>query len=150
MDKLVVDSSVVVKWFLVEPYSTEARTILDGYQAGRLSFHAPDLLNAELGNILWKKQLFQGLDGADAQDVLDRFATLQVAFTSTESLLRDAHRMAVTLRRTVYDALYLALSAREDCQFVTADEKLVNAVTQSFPKIVWLGTWSETSRSPQE
>lgn len=38
MDILVVDSSVAVKWFVVEPYSSEARRILDGYQNGILSF----------------------------------------------------------------------------------------------------------------
>ncbi len=60
MDNLVVDSSVAVKWFVVEPYSTEARLILDAYQNGVLSLLAPDLINAEFGNIIWKKHIFQG------------------------------------------------------------------------------------------
>ena len=57
MDILVIDSSVAVKWFVVEPYSTEARRILDAYQNGTLSFLAPDLINAEFGNIIWKKHI---------------------------------------------------------------------------------------------
>ena len=141
MDALVVDSSVAVKWFVVEPYSAEARRILDAYQNGTLSFLAPDLINAEFGNIIWKKHLLQGLAASDAQDILDKFRQLQFKLTPTAELLEDAYKIAVTHRRTVYDALYLALSVRENCRFVTADEKLVNAVGAAFPNLIWLGNW---------
>ena len=141
MDNLVVDSSVAVKWFVIEPYSTEARRILDAYQNGLLSFLAPDLINAEFGNIIWKKHNFQGLAVSDAEDVLDKYRQLQFTFTPTAELLEDAYKIAVAHRRTVYDALYLALSVRENCQFVTADEKLVNAVGVAFSNIVWIANW---------
>ena len=137
----MVDSSVAVKWFVVEQYSTEARRILDGYQSSTLSFLAPDLINAEFGNIAWKKHLFQGLDAADAQAIIDSFRTLQFVLTPTDALLGDAFKIAVAHRRTVYDALYLALGVRESCQVVTADEKLVNAVGPSFPNLIWLANW---------
>ncbi len=65
MADLVVDSSVAVKWFVPEPYSAEARRILDGYKNGTLSFLAPDLINPEVGNIIWKKHIFQGLAVSD-------------------------------------------------------------------------------------
>jgi predicted nucleic acid-binding protein len=142
MPDLVVDSSVVVKWFVVEPYCAEAQRILDGYQKGALSFLAPDLINAEFGNIIWKKHLFQGLDAIDAQNIVDAFSTLQFTITPTATLLEEAYKIAVVHRRTVYDSLYLALSLRENCQFITADEKLVNAVSPSFSNLVWLANWS--------
>ena len=119
----------------------EARRILDGYQSGALSFLAPDLINAEFGNIVWKKHLFQGLETADAQAIIAGFRTLQFTLTPTAALLDDAFKIALAHRRTVYDALYLALSLRERCQFVTADEKLANAVGSSFPNLVWLANW---------
>lgn len=55
MEKVVIDSSVAIKWFVVEPYSADARRLLYGYQLGELEFLAPDLINAEIGNIVWKK-----------------------------------------------------------------------------------------------
>jgi predicted nucleic acid-binding protein len=61
MNYLVVDASVVIKWLVFEPYSTEARQILSDYQAGDLTLLAPDLLLAEVANIIWKKQMFQGI-----------------------------------------------------------------------------------------
>lgn len=87
MSQLVVDSSVAVKWFVAEPYSTEARRILNDYQIGSLTLLAPDLINAEIGNIVWKKQLFQGMAAADAQLVIDTFRTLPLRQTPTAMLL---------------------------------------------------------------
>jgi predicted nucleic acid-binding protein len=141
MSQLVVDSSVVVKWFVVERYSTEARRILNDYQTGVLTLLAPDLINAEIGNIVWKKHSFQGMAAADAQLVIDTFRTLHLVQTPTAALLESAYRLAVNHRRTVYDMLYVALSLQEACEFVTADEKLVNAIKPSFPNTLWLGSW---------
>jgi predicted nucleic acid-binding protein len=136
MTKLVVDSSVAVKWFLPEPYSTQARRILDGYQIGALTLLAPDLINAEFGNIIWKKHLYQGLAADDAEAVIKEFGKLAFVLTLTSVLLEEAYRLAVARQQTVYDCVYVALSIREGCQFVTADEKLVNAIGSSYSNVV--------------
>ena len=142
MTKLIVDASVAIKWFVPEPLSAEARRILDDYQAGTLTLIAPDLINAEVGNIVWKKQPFQGLDADDASTVIDEFRKLVIVLTPTGDLLADAYGLAVTHRRSVYDSLYLALSIREGSQFVTADERLVNAVSSSLSMVIWLPNWA--------
>ena len=49
--KLSVDASAVVKWFVSEPLSENARLLL----AHRLELHAPDLLLAEFANVICKK-----------------------------------------------------------------------------------------------
>ena len=141
MASLVVDSSIAIKWFVPEPYSTEARSILDDYQTGSLSLLAPDLINAEFGNIVWKKRQFHGLDAIDAQAVIDEYRKVTFTLTSTSVLLEDAYRLATTHRRTVYDMLYLALSIRKNCKFVTADERMVNAIGSLFPNMIWVGRW---------
>ena len=141
MDKLVIDASVAVKWFVAEPYSNEARRVLDNYQSGKASFRAPDILPAELANTIWKKQLFQGLKEADAKDILAAFGRLQVALVPAMALLDDAYKLAITHRRSIYDALYLALSLREKCPLVTADEKFVNALEGSHSQVTWIGNW---------
>lgn len=143
MTDLVIDSSVAVKWFVVEPYSADARKILDGYRNGSLSLLAPDLINAEFGNIVWKKHVLQGLAATDAQAIIDGFRSLQFTFVATATLLDDAYKLAVKHQRTVYDSLYLALSLRANCQFVTADERFVNAIGSSFPNIVSVAKWTQ-------
>lgn len=141
MKQIVVDSSVAIKWFVVEPYSIEARLILNDYQAGNLVLCAPDLINAEIGSIVWKKHILQGMASVDAQRIIDIFRTLPIIQTLTAALLDNAYRLAVTHKRTVYDMLYVALSLQEACPFVTADEKLVNAISASFPTTIWIGNW---------
>jgi predicted nucleic acid-binding protein len=141
MDAVVVDSSVAIKWFVVEPYSAEARRLLNGYQNGVLTLFAPDLINAEIGNIVWKKHTLQGLAAADARAIIAAFQQVTFLHTSSASLLNQAYQLAVTYRRTVYDMLYVALSLREQCPFVTADERLVNAIRHDFPNVVWIVQW---------
>jgi predicted nucleic acid-binding protein len=141
MAKLVIDSSVVVEWFVLEPNSAEAHRIRTSYQTGALALLAPDLLSIELGNVLWKKHLFQGLALADAEQYLTGFPKFNIPLVSSIGLLDDAFRLAVSHRRSVYDALYVELSVRENCQFVTADKKLVNALGSAFPNIVSLARW---------
>ncbi len=71
MADLVVDSSVAIKWSVSEPLVSEATAILSAYQAGTVTLLAPDLIYAELGNIIWKKQMLHGLVTADAQQIID-------------------------------------------------------------------------------
>jgi predicted nucleic acid-binding protein len=141
IDQLVVDSSVAVKWVANEPYSAEARRILSDYQAGQITLLAPDLIHAEVGNIIWKKHTLQGIAEADAQQMLDAYRALPLAVIPIATLLDSAYRLAVAYRRTVYDMLYVALSTQMGCQFVTADERLVNAIGTAFPNIIWIARW---------
>jgi predicted nucleic acid-binding protein len=142
MTNLVVDSSVVVKWFVHEALSAEAMAILDGFQAGYWEFLAPDLLHAEIGNIAWKKHMLRGLPAADANRIVTSFRRIPFTLTSTADLLEDAYGLAVQYQRSVYDMLYVALSRRERCSFVTADEKLANSLKDRIPSVIWLGNWN--------
>ena len=142
MIDLVVDSSVVVKWFVPEPHTPEALRVLAGYQNGQLSLLTPELIYAEFGNIIWKKQIAQGLDAVTAEETIEKFLRLNFRLTPATTLLEEAYRIAIAHKRSVYDSLYLALSLREQCQFVIADERLVNAVGGAFPQVIRLADWT--------
>ena len=142
MENVVVDSSIAIKWFVVEPYSEDARKVLDGYQVGDLNLLAPDLINSEIGNIIWKKHRLQGLSTSDALEIIDVFQTISFAFTPTADLLNEAYRLAVAHQRTVYDMMYVALSIREQCRFVTADDRMVNAIARAYPNVIGIANWT--------
>lgn len=148
MADLVVDSSVVLKWYIPEPLAPEAHQVRAAYQAGTITLRARSLIYAEIGNIVWKKQTQQGLPAADARQVVAAFRAQPLLITADAELLEDAYDLAVAHRRTVYDALYLALSVRVGCPFVTADERLVNAVAGALPQVVWLGHWTPPAPEP--
>ncbi|HEU4389372.1 MAG TPA: type II toxin-antitoxin system VapC family toxin [Blastocatellia bacterium] len=85
----------------------------------------------------------QGLSADDARAVIDGFSKLEIALTPSAHLLTEAYNLAITHHRTAYDSLYLALSIREGCQFVTADERFVNSVSTALPTVVWLAKWRD-------
>lgn len=72
---------------------------------------------------------------------MEEFFTIEITFIPARELLTDALALAIQYERTVYDSLYLALSVREQCQLITAYEKLYNAIGQRFPNMILLANW---------
>ena len=44
------------------------------------------------------------------------------------------------MRTGFYDCLYVALAEQENCELVTADDKLINALHRQFPFILSLAS----------
>jgi predicted nucleic acid-binding protein len=122
---MVVDASVAVKWYVPEAGSGHAAALLDEGEA----LLAPDLLVAEFGNAVWKKIRTGELRPGEGEAIVRAFlSALPVTLHPSPMLLQGAWEIAARFRRTIYDALYLALAVAEDCPFITADETLVRAV----------------------
>ncbi len=141
MKNLVVDSGISVKWFIEEDDSDIAQLIYDEYESGNLLFLAPDLIYAEFGNIIWKKLIFKNLDPQEANFAIQKFKKISFTLTPITALFDEAFQIAVKYKRTFYDSLYLALSVKENCEFVTANEKFYNALRGNFSKIILLSNW---------
>jgi predicted nucleic acid-binding protein len=118
--RVVVDASVAVKWFLPEELSTEARQLL----TTEYELLAPDLLWAELGNVLWKKHRRRELDPKTASRLLRDFSRVPIELHASERWTEAALELAIRHGVTVYDGLYLALAAGNGCRVVTADRRL--------------------------
>jgi len=118
--RVVVDASVVVKWFIPEELSADARMFL----ATEYELLAPDLLWAELGNALWKKHRRRELDPRTARRLLRDFARVPIEYHAPERWTEAALELAIRHGVTVYDGLYLALAAGSGCRVVTADRRL--------------------------
>ncbi|MDQ3928681.1 MAG: type II toxin-antitoxin system VapC family toxin [Chloroflexota bacterium] len=138
----MIDSSVVIKWFVAENNTAEALQVRAKYDADELELLAPDFINIEVGNILWKKHKLGLLLATEAEIIFNDFLTIELELTAATDLLKDAYSIATTHGPSVYDSLYIALSLREQCSFVTADEKLLNAVGAVYPNMVSLTNWS--------
>ncbi len=121
--RLVVDASVAAKWVLKEPDSEPARRV-----AREAELLAPDLLWAELGNVLWRRQRLGELSPLDARGMLLTLRAVPVQTYALFPLLPLALEIAVTIGHSIYDCVYLALADQEDCRVVTADRRLQNAV----------------------
>ncbi len=124
MRSVVVDSSVALKWFIPENLSEEAGSFLDA----RVELLAPDLIYPEAGNVLWKKVGRGEIEPRDARDILAALGRMPLSVVSSSLLVEAALEIALAHRRTVYDALYVALAVARESVFVTADDKLVGAI----------------------
>ncbi len=124
MTKLVIDASVAAKWLFDEPESELADLLVS---RGDLLL-APDLLYAEIGNVIWKRLGRGELDPARADVILDELLAAPVKIFPISSLMRETVRIAHHYRRTFYDASYLALAVQESCALITADLRLLNAL----------------------
>jgi predicted nucleic acid-binding protein len=120
----VVDCSVAVKWYVPEEHAEYASRLLDG----SYELHAPDLLFPEFGNTLWKKHRLGELTQPETRSILGALWTVPLETHPSELLLEAAVELAVHTARTVYDCLYVVLALLLDCPFVTADQRLVNAL----------------------
>ncbi len=122
--RCVVDASVVTKWYVPEAHRSEALRFLDG----SWELAAPDLLFAELGNVLWKKTRHEELTAGEAREILAALRAVPLSVHPTRPLLSSALDIALETGRSVYDSLYLTLAIALDCRMVTADQKLVKAL----------------------
>ncbi|HYK02840.1 MAG TPA: type II toxin-antitoxin system VapC family toxin [Thermoanaerobaculia bacterium] len=130
MSVVVVDASVVIKWFVRENGTEAALRLFDsGHQ-----FVAPDLLFAEVANSIWKKTLRGELTATDSHQLIADIERIAVETIQCRELATDAHALALITSRSVYDSMYVALAIRLETRLITADERLVNALA-AFPKV---------------
>ena len=136
MTPLVVDASVVIKWLLPELHSSAARRVLT--EDNQLL--APDLLWAELGNVLWKRYRAHDLAAEEARDLLRDFKRFPISTIPSIVVVNAALDIATRFDRTVYDSLYLAVALSRRCRFLTGDRRLYNSLRRSplGPSLLWV------------
>lgn len=137
---LVVDASVVVKWFVEENLSDEAASLL----RRSIPLAAPDLIVSEVMNAVWKKCVRGVLTREQAEAVALLLPRSPVQLTPSLSLHQRALDIAIELRHPIYDCLYLACAERVGGRAVTADQALLRKVKgASFADfVVFLSDWT--------
>lgn len=129
MEKIILDASVVIKWFTQEENSEKALKHLYRIKEGKTRLIVPELFFYELGNILLSKK-------ASIEDVKHAINDLNNLFIEQisvgHSFFRKTFQNAQELGITFYDASYITLMQKENCEFITADRKLYEKVNKSF------------------
>jgi len=131
----VLDASVILKWFVDEEDSVQALRIRDEFYNGNREIIVPDLLLFEVSNALRYNPSFTVEEIKEAMRTI--FDVGVEIITPTYSLLASAIELAKKLDVTCYDAVYLALAADLDFDFITADEKFYRKVNKGMePKTI--------------
>lgn len=124
MTTLLVDTSVVIKWFHEEGEAElrEARALRDASRRGELRCRVIDLGLYELGNVLLRGL---GWRGADVADQLDDLVVLCGApLAMAPRWLRSAAMIGEAHGLTLYDAAWAATADALSISLVSADRRL--------------------------
>ena len=128
LSKVVLDSSVVIKWFCNEEGTDKALEIRKKYIKGENEIAVPDLILYEIANALRYNKLIDEQDVKEAVDSLNKLAIEIVV--PTKEVMDLAISYAKKYDISVYDACFLSLADLLRFTCVTADEKLYRKVEE--------------------
>jgi predicted nucleic acid-binding protein len=121
--KIVADTSVVVKWFIEEAYSSEAKQMRDAFLTGNALISVPSLFYYEVLNVLWHSGLYP-----EEELLLSARALSKYGFEVYEprgTVYELSAKLSSKHSISVYDAAYVALALHLEATLYTADAELI-------------------------
>lgn len=128
-DKIVIDASIVVKWFLEELYSPQALILRDRYIARKVTLNAPNIMLYEALNALLRSRTFKADELLEICDSLNKYGFRLHELEG--ELKKSAVKIAAQNNITIYDASYVALASKLNTKLYTADKDLL----KRFPEL---------------
>lgn len=119
---VIVDANVALKWVIDEDGSEAARRLV-----AEETLAAPDLMFIECANVLCTKVRRGLISETTSRLALDAILASPIRAISARPSIGAAQVIALELRQTAYDSLYLAIAITEHATLVTADERFARA-----------------------
>ena len=139
-ESVVVDSSLAVKWLLLEEHSDLADELQSEWQEQGVRLLAPHLLLFEVTNVLHQRVRRGTLSHGAASTLLRRMTDMSITLHHDDSLHHRALDLANQLGQSAaYDSHYLALAEQYDCDLWTADGRYFRSARRITDKIQLLG-----------
>lgn len=121
MEKVVLDTSVIVKWFSKEGGHRQALEILDKIVTGEVVLMEPELIFYELINACWFGRKFTI---RRIKRIMNEFINLNPEIQPVEPKLMAAIlKLIKKFPLTAYDASFIALAEEFKISLITADTK---------------------------
>lgn len=140
MKRLVIDASVILKWYLTdEEYGQKALNLLDKYISNELDLLAPSLLEYEVVNGLTIAQKRGRIKEEKILLAIDGFMDLKINLKDLSRFYPKVLHYCRIYNCSTYDASYLAIADEEGTAMVTADKRLYDAVKKDLKWVKWLG-----------
>ena len=135
---LAIDANVYIAQFTRERFSPQAANV---FSRGSILI-APDFIGIEVASGFLKKVRASDMSLSDATSSLHALPR-RVRLVESSPLWAVAIDLAIDHGLTAYDALYVALALREQCQLVTADRQIADVLRSQSPgTLAWLGDFT--------
>lgn len=137
MNGVVIDTSVIIKWFSPEEESEKARVLLRLIIEGKIDLVLPHFSQLEISNIL---RLGKKNSQAQTDKFISDFFDLIPFFVEIDkNYSLEISNLAYTHNLVVYDAAFVAVANRWNIPLFTADyhhhQKPISK------NIIWLKEW---------
>lgn len=132
MEKIILDASVIIKWFTREQDSDKAIVYLKSFYDNEIAILVPSLLFYELGNILLNKKSSKNR----VTEIKKKLQGLQLEVKDMGiEWFQKIYENSLDYSISFYDASYITLMQNKNCKFITADKKLYEKVKKKFTYI---------------
>lgn len=135
MKQIVVDASVVAKWYLIEEYREQALKIRDDYIEGKITLASPTLMPFEVINaIRYSKKKISTQKLKEIAKSIQLYGIQLHELTGTYANLTI--ETALENNISIYDASYIALAKHLKTITYTADQKLIKTTKNHYRQYV--------------
>ncbi len=125
---LVLDSSVIIKWFSQEEDTPKALKIRERFLKGSINIIVPDIQIYEIANALRYNKTFQESEVKEAiKSLIDIGLSV---FVPTKEVIECAVELSFKFGISFYDAYFVALAKKLNIPLITADEKLYKKLNE--------------------
>lgn len=120
---IILDASVILKMIFEEQDTNLVLQLIENHITGKEKMAAPELLYYELANVLATKT---PLSVKSSSSALTEIFNLEIeTYTLGVEEFLSSINISYKYKISVYDASYMILAERLNCNFITADVKLV-------------------------
>ena len=134
--RYVLDASVCLCWVIARPLSLKALQLRDDFQKAIHELIAPSHFPGEIASALTKAERQKLIPVGDARRLIQDILNTPPVLYAVDTLFYRAVEISSQTRAGFYDCLYVALAEQENCELVTADDKLINALQGRFSFIL--------------
>ena len=140
---VVLDASLAIMWAIPEQYTTSALILAEQWLHNKTHLLAPCLLLTEITNAIYKRVLRNEINMVSAHKALNIILEFNIELLEESGLSHRSMELAHSLKMpATYDAHYLALAEKYNCNLWTGDKKLYNSAKSSLNWIKWIGNFN--------
>lgn len=135
MEIIVVDASVIVKWYIIEEDREKSLKIREDYIGGRFKLAAPAILPFEVLNAIRFSR--RDLASSTLKSIAESLTLYGIELYQLTGKYRELTIDASYQNKiSIYDASYVALAKLLNTILYTADQRLINSLTNDYKKYV--------------